>query len=60
LPGYFEQYIGSIPEVLASSNNELNVSDNSDSDIENDESDIENTCDTIQAKAREFYSTSVS
>ncbi|CAG2190974.1 unnamed protein product [Mytilus edulis] len=56
---YFEQYIGSIPEVLASSNNELNVSDNSDSDIENDESDIENTCDTIQARAREFYSTSV-
>ncbi|VDI05782.1 Hypothetical predicted protein [Mytilus galloprovincialis] len=49
----------SIPEVLASSNNELNVSDNSDSDIENDESDIENTCDTIQARAREFYSTSV-
>ncbi|CAG2211264.1 unnamed protein product [Mytilus edulis] len=53
---YFEQYIGSIPEVLASSNNELNVSDNCDSDIENDESDIENT---IQARAREFYSTSV-
>ncbi|CAG2218216.1 unnamed protein product [Mytilus edulis] len=56
---YFEQYIGLIPEVLASSNNELNVSDNIDSDIENDESDIENTCDTIQARAREFYSTSV-
>ncbi|CAC5421787.1 LSM14 [Mytilus coruscus] len=56
---YFEQFIGSISEVLAASSNEQNVSDNGDSDIENDESDIDNTCDRIQARAREFYSTSV-
>ncbi|CAC5415905.1 unnamed protein product [Mytilus coruscus] len=58
---YFEQYKGSIPEVLASSSNELNVSDNGDSDIEDDESDIENichACDTIQARTRKYYSTS--
>ncbi|CAG2207143.1 unnamed protein product [Mytilus edulis] len=56
---YFEQCIGSTPEVWASGNNELNVTDNSDSDIRSDESDIENTCDTIQARTREFYFTSV-
>ncbi|CAC5399423.1 unnamed protein product [Mytilus coruscus] len=56
---FFEQYVGSISEVLASSCNEQNVSDNGDSDIENDESDIDNTCDRIQARTREFYSTSV-
>ncbi|CAC5385864.1 unnamed protein product [Mytilus coruscus] len=56
---YFEQNIGSISEVLASSSNEQNVSDNGDSDIENDESDIDITCDRIQARDREFYSTSV-
>ncbi|CAC5416059.1 unnamed protein product [Mytilus coruscus] len=50
---YFEQYIGSISEVLASNSNEQNVSDKGDSDIENDESDIDNTCDRIQSARTE-------
>lgn len=41
-------YKGSIPEVLASSSDKLNVSYNGSSDIGNDEFDIENTCDTSQ------------